>query len=51
MSRRSGLTTWVVWPGRAVEIEMSNGRIVRIGSAEPDRLLRALRTARPDIGE
>lgn len=51
MSRRSGVTTWVVWPGRAVELEMRGGRIVRIGSAEPDRLLRALRSARPDIGE
>ena len=38
---RSG-TLWNVWGLDAVEIDLSNGRILRVGTDEPDQLLQAV---------
>jgi hypothetical protein len=37
-----GRTTYLIWPGPAVEVELKNGRRVQIGTPDADSVLAAL---------
>jgi hypothetical protein len=38
-----GRTTYLIWPGPAVAVELKNGRTIQIGNADADALLAALK--------
>jgi hypothetical protein len=37
-----GRTTYLIWPGPAVAVELKSGRTIQIGNADADKLLAAL---------
>ena len=43
MKLASGRTTYLIWPGPAVAVELKNGKTIQIGNADADALLAALK--------